>query len=274
MYTIVYHELLQKAVYLSRNLDWSFHLRPSRVLYQHYHGPKGNHMKHILYSIAALGLFLAPVYAQNGPVVVELYTSQGCSSCPPADQMMEVLAERDDVIALSLHVDYWDYIGWKDEFADPNHAKRQRAYAAEAGRRSVYTPEMIVNGVSDIVGAKPIELAMAIEKHKSTAHKVAIDLTRNGDALTISARLLDQAQDAMTVQVLRYQPQRSANITRGENAGRSIRYVNVAQDWQIVSAWDGAAPFYSEVAVPGTLPVVVLVQQGASGPILGAAKLD
>ena len=83
-----------------------------------------------------------PVAAEQRPVVVELYTSQGCSSCPPADVMFNELAERDDVIVIALHVDYWDYIGWKDEFGDPAHADRQRAYANTAGRRSIYTPEM------------------------------------------------------------------------------------------------------------------------------------
>lgn len=105
---------------------------------------------------AALALalcFAAPGFAQRAMVVVELYTSQGCSSCPPADALLHDLAEREDVIALALHVDYWDYIGWKDEFAHPQHAQRQRAYAQKAKRRSIYTPEFIVQGQTDVVGA-------------------------------------------------------------------------------------------------------------------------
>ena len=90
--------------------------------------------------------FSSAAMAQQQPVVVELYTSQGCSSCPPADAMFAELKDRKDVIAIALHVDYWDYIGWKDEFGHPAHADRQRAYAAKAGRRSIYTPEMVVHG--------------------------------------------------------------------------------------------------------------------------------
>ena len=101
-------------------------------------------MKHLLSTtFAALMALSAPVFADS-PVVVELFTSQGCSSCPPADKMLHALAKRDDVIALALHVDYWDYIGWKDQFAQAKFTKRQRNYAALGNRRSIYTPQMIV----------------------------------------------------------------------------------------------------------------------------------
>ena len=231
-------------------------------------------MKRFLHAIAILCTAAFPAVAQQSAVVVELYTSQGCSSCPPADEMMQVLAERDDVIALSLHVDYWDYIGWKDEFADPKHAKRQRGYAMEAGRRSVYTPEMIVNGTSDIVGAKPMKLATAIEKHKSDPKTVDLDLLRSGDTVIINARVVSGTQKAMTIHMLRYQPRRKADITRGENAGRTLEYVNVAQDWQVLSEWDGAAPLQVEANAPGEWPIVVLVQRGDYGPILAAGTID
>lgn len=230
-------------------------------------------MKRILHAFIAFGLSVVPLHAENAPVVVELFTSQGCSSCPPADEMMKVLADREDVIALSLHVDYWDYIGWKDEFADPRHAKRQRAYATEAGRRSIYTPEMIVNGVSDIVGAKPMDLAMAIEKHKSQPKRVELQVFRQGGEIAISARVVSDPIGPATVQVLRYRPARQSNITRGENAGRSIEYVNVAQDWQIVQNWDGAGPLTSSVSLPDDLPIVVLVQAENHGPIFAAARV-
>ena len=187
---------------------------------------------------------------------------------------MGELATRSDVIALSLHVDYWDYIGWKDEFADPRNAKRQRGYAMEAGRRTIYTPEMIVNGVSGVVGAKPMKLAMAIEKHKSDPKTVDLSLTRRGDAILIEARPLVRSASAMQVQMLRYQPKRQARITRGENAGRTIEYVNVTQEWQELGIWDGAAPFSLEAAAPGDWPVVVLIQQGGYGPIVAAGRID
>ncbi len=231
-------------------------------------------MKRLLRVFAACWLVASPVLAENAPVVVELFTSQGCSSCPPADEFMQVLAERDDVIALSVHVDYWDYIGWKDEFADPKHAERQRAYATLAGRRSVYTPEMIVNGVSDILGAKPMAVATAIEAHKSQARAVAITVSRSGRSVSIQAVVLQNGLGPMTVQMVGYQPQRVAKITRGENAGKTIPYVNVAQDWQVITSWDGLAPLDIKVEASGAHPVVVLIQADTHGPILAAARAE
>ena len=211
--------------------------------------------------------------AENTPVVVELFTSQGCSSCPPADDMMEALAKRDDVIALSLHVDYWDYIGWKDEFADPKHAKRQRTYASIAGRRSVYTPEMIVNGVSDIVGAKPMELAVAIEEQKSLPRVVKMAMSRSQDSLLIEAHAIKRSVGPAVVHMLRYQPERVARITRGENAGKTIKYMNVAQDWQVVGEWDGTDALQLEMHASGDYPIVVLIQSERDGRIFAAARL-
>lgn len=231
-------------------------------------------MKTFLRVFTACWLVASPALAENTPVVVELFTSQGCSSCPPADEFMQVLAQRDDVIALSVHVDYWDYIGWKDEFADPKHAKRQRAYATLGGRRSVYTPEMIVNGASDVMGAKPMAVATAIEAHKSQARAVSMTLTRAGSAVSIEAAALQDGLGPMTVQMVRYQPKRIAKITRGENAGKTIPYVNVAQDWQIIASWDGLAPLNIDAEAPGAHPVVILIQADTHGPILAAAKAE
>ncbi len=234
----------------------------------------GNQMKRLLLALGVSAAMAAPVQADNTPVVVELFTSQGCSSCPPADEMMETLAARDDVIALSLHVDYWDYIGWKDEFADPGHAKRQRSYATVAGRRSIYTPEMIVNGVTDIIGAKPMDLAMAIEKHKEAPKAVSLQLSPgNSDAVLIEAEAMVDGLGPMDVVMLRYQPARVARITRGENAGRTIEYVNVAENWQVVSRWNGQSRLSIETPAPGDHPVVVLIQAENHGPIRGAARL-
>lgn len=227
-----------------------------------------------LFHAALVCLFTTmPAWAQTSPVVVELFTSQGCSSCPPADEMMGVLAERDDVIALSLHVDYWDYIGWKDEFAVPANAKRQRGYAMAAGRKSVYTPEMIVNGESDIVGAKPMKLATLIDRHKSKPAQVTLSLVRHGDQVEISAQPLSDDLAPMEVQLLRYQPARRAKITRGENAGRTVHYVNVTQDWRVVTKWNGRKDLTLRTAAPEDLPVVVLIQKSNHGPIIAAAQL-
>lgn len=215
--------------------------------------------------------FAAPAWSQSNQVVVELFTSQGCSSCPPADAILHELAGRDDVIAIALHVDYWDYIGWKDEFATPAFSKRQRNYAREGGRRSVYTPQMIVNGQTDIVGAKAMKLSEAIAAHAAMPMPVTVQLVRSGDAVRIDAS--SETTGSFVVQMLRYQPLRETRITRGENAGYTLKYANVAEDWQELTTWDGQAPLSLAAEAAGSEPVVVLVQRAGHGPIVGAARL-
>jgi len=231
-------------------------------------------MIRIIPSLFALGLLCAtPVSAQDRPVVVELFTSQGCSSCPAADKILAELAQRDDVIALALHVDYWDYIGWKDRFGDPDHAARQRAYAIASGRKSVYTPEMIVNGLTDVVGAKPMAVSKAISEHKNGPAMVKLDLARNGDTLEIDASVLAGAKGPFTVHMLRYTPEATTEIKRGENAGKTFEYHNIAQNWTVLGEWDAKAPLDMSTPLPGDLPVVIIVQQSVAGPIVAAARI-
>ena len=219
--------------------------------------------------------FAAPASAQSNPVVVELFTSQGCSSCPPADALLHELAAREDVIALALHVDYWDYIGWKDQFASPAHTERQKAYAVAAGRRSIYTPQMIVNGTDSVMGARGMELADRIAAHAALPRQVDLSLTRQGDDVTIRASLVQgAAKDPMIVQLLRYTPERSIDITRGENAGHHMVYANVVSDMVIMAEWDGSDPLEITNSAQGEDPVVVLVQYVDHGPIVAAARLD
>ena len=136
-------------------------------------------MRAILAGLAvAAGLSATAANAGDRPVVIELYTSQGCSSCPPADALLNELAGRDDVIALAMHVDYWDYIGWKDIFANPAHTVRQRAYANADGQRMIYTPQMIVGGKDHVVGYKPMHLAKLIETHGDLPVVVDIQMIR------------------------------------------------------------------------------------------------
>ena len=144
-------------------------------------------LKFASFAIAMWTALFVPAHAQS-PVVVELFTSQGCSSCPPADALLHELAGRDDVIALALHVDYWDYIGWEDAFADPAHTQRQRQYALEAGRRSVYTPQMVINGQTAIVGTKPMALSEAIAHYATKDMGVELALARTDEGLEISAQ--------------------------------------------------------------------------------------
>ena len=218
--------------------------------------------------------FAAPALAEQRPVVVELYTSQGCSSCPPADAMFGELKDRDDVIAIALHVDYWDYIGWQDEFGQPAHAERQRAYAAKAGRRTVYTPEMVVNGQTDIVGAKPMVLSKAIAEHKAEPARMALSASREGNTLRVEGNILAGAQTPMDIHVLRLIPSHTSDITRGENRGKTYEYNNIAHSWNVAGTWDGQGTLELSLGLSGDDPVVVLVQEAGAGPIVAAARID
>lgn len=217
---------------------------------------------------AVFGL-AAPLQAEERPVVVELFTSQGCSSCPPADALLHELAKRDDVIALSLHVDYWDYIGWKDQFADPAHAERQRAYAQTGGRRMIYTPQMIVNGQDSVVGVKPMKLNDLIRAHQKQPAVATLKIEAVSDGeyrVQVSPTGTGSAARA-DVHFVRYAEMRSADIKRGENAGRKIDYAHVVEDWQQVGQWDGSSDREFTIQMTGENPGVILIQTQSTGRI-------
>jgi hypothetical protein len=218
---------------------------------------------------------MAPMaQADDGPVVVELYTSQGCSSCPPADALLGELAARDDIVALSLHVDYWDYIGWKDDMGDPAFTARQKNYARAAGHRSVYTPQMIVGGVDHVVGYKPMEIADAIQKHRETPHPVALEVSRDGERVRIEARARSGDAGPVVFQIARYVPKRTVSIRRGENGGRTLDYYNSVDLWAEVGRWNGRGSHAITARVPGDKPIAVILQRPDGGPIVAAARLD
>ncbi|WP_171231410.1 thioredoxin family protein [Ruegeria sp. HKCCA4812] len=212
--------------------------------------------------------------AEEDPVVVELFTSQGCSSCPPADRIMHDLAKRNDVIGLALHVDYWDYIGWKDEYANPDHTLRQRAYAREGGRSMIYTPQMVINGQHDIVGAQSRELDRLIEAHLKAAPEALVTAVRSADEVTVDVTPVELPKgDTYDVHVVQYSPMRHASIRRGELAGHELDYANVVEAWQIAGQWDGTAPQSFTVQLGLDLPAVVLVQRAGEGPIVAATRV-
>lgn len=233
-------------------------------------------MTRLLALVSSLWIALAlPVSAQNVPVVVELFTSQGCSSCPPADELLHALSKRPDVIALALHVDYWDYIGWKDVFARPEHTERQKAYAIRSGLKTVYTPQIIVNGTDDVMGARGMELADTVARHVAQPQRAVLAVERRGGEMKIVARMLVPAADMpMVVQLVRYSPEREIHITRGENAGRHMIYANVVEGWTILGEWSGREPLEMTVPVEGDRPGAVLIQYADQGAIVAAARLD
>ena len=230
-------------------------------------------MRKLVTLLAARLMLASQATAQDDPVVVELFTSQGCSSCPPADAFLHELADRDDVIALAMHVDYWDYIGWKDSFASPENTKRQRAYAQAGERRMIYTPQMIIHGQEHVVGNRPRDVVELINMHKEKTSSVDVTLTRTGDVVSITAQADQPLESDLVVQLIRYRPKSTVDIRRGENAGRTLSYANVVTEMTVLGAWNTRQPLAIEAEAKGDAPVVVLMQHVGYGPVRAVARL-
>ena len=210
--------------------------------------------------------------AEEMPVVVELYTSQGCSSCPPADALLKELAGMDGVIPLSLHVDYWDYIGWPDGFAKPAHSARQEAYARVAGERMVYTPQMIFNGADRVVGGDAGAVMERLQAHSGALTSIELSVAREDGALRIRARAEDPTAP-LTVQLVRFRPHATVAIEGGENAGHTVDYANVVTDWQVVGEWPGEGDLDLTVPLPGEESAVVILQEHGPGAVRAARRV-
>lgn len=225
---------------------------------------------------AACGVWLAAVVqVQAEPVVVvELYTSQGCSSCPPADEFVAMLASNPNILPLALHVDYWDYIGWEDKFAHPKFTDRQKAYAHAIGSRTIYTPQLIIGGADRIEGFAPEETAERLRSHMQAGSPVRLTVTREGDRLVIRAEADPPLTEPVRVQLVRYKPQETVTIERGENAGKTITYTNIVTSWESLEDWTGQGPLEVTAPFPGTEPGAVIVQQDGPSTILAAARID
>ena len=214
--------------------------------------------------------------------VVELFTSQGCSSCPPADAILEELAKKGDVIALAYHVDYWDYLGWQDTLASPDNTARQYEYAKSFGDRSVYTPQAVINGRTHVPGSNRAAIASTLGQFAKSGQGLSVDIKvmRAGDSVVIDAGEGAAQQEGQIVLVY-YDPARPVVIKRGENDGETITYWNSVTDIQAAGMWHGAAARYefpaSEIAKKGAGGCAVLLQSigkgGLPGPILGAALI-
>lgn len=232
-------------------------------------------MRHFAMMLGGIWLgAMSPVAAQSKPVVVvELYTSQGCSSCPPADEYMAELVQNPDVIALALHVDYWDYIGWKDVFAHAAFTDRQKEYARAIGSRTIYTPQMIVNGADRVEGNNPEAVNSLVRMHLMEDSGIALVLERDGDTLVIKASGGD-VQGPLTVNLVRYKPQETVTIERGENAGRTLTYHNIVTELTSLGEWPGAEPLDITQSVLGDQGIAVFLQAAGPGSVLAAARLE
>jgi hypothetical protein len=224
----------------------------------------------------ALVLAASPVAAAEPvptPVVVELYTSQGCIACPPADALLGELAGKEGVIALALHVDYWDYMGWRDSFARPEHTERQRAYASAAGSRTLYTPQMVVQGTDQLKGNNAETILADIARRQKEAAPATVTAERAAGALTLRMAPAGTAVGAADVQLVSFLPLQRVKIERGDNAGREITYSNIVTDWRTVGRWDGSGPFEMTLADAPEGPLAVVVQQVQLGAVLAATIL-
>jgi hypothetical protein len=206
------------------------------------------------------------------PAVVELFTSEGCSSCPPAEAYVGELAQHPDVLALTFHVDYWDGLGWRDRFASPAATARQRGYAQALRLSSVYTPQAVIDGAREFVGSDRSRIGGALSEPRSG---IAVGVALQQGTLVVA---LPGQAGATPSDVLLVAYQRSAvtPIGRGENAGRTIRETNVVRELRTLGRWSGqSGEFRAAIA---TLPadatdVAVLVQPLGQAPIIGAGTL-
>ncbi|MGB0799470.1 MAG: DUF1223 domain-containing protein [Planktomarina sp.] len=221
-------------------------------------------------AVTVSAFFSSSANAEDRPVVVELFTSQGCSSCPPADAYLHELAKRSDVVALALHVDYWDYIGWKDSFADPAYTARQRSYARVQSERVVYTPQLMINGVEHVVGNRRNEVANAVNKHAQSASVVSVDAYRRAGEVVVTLSKTNRPGnfDVHLVTVVRNS---AVEILRGENAGKTITYANVVRDWRTIGNWNGQSGIKLSGPMASTGQQVVVVQRHGQGEIISAA---
>lgn len=214
-----------------------------------------------------------PLQAQDNLVVVELFTSQGCSSCPPADALMVDLARMDGVMALALHVDYWDYIGWADVFARPGHTERQQDYAVAAGERTIYTPQFMIGGLDAVVGADAMAVMDAIRTHSDLAPTLRLNAQKSGGQVAIRAERLGPTEP-LVIYLVRYLPAEDVEILTGENAGMTLTYANIVTDWQLLGRWVGDAPLALDAEMPGNAPAVVILQTEGPGLIRAAVRVD
>jgi hypothetical protein len=222
-----------------------------------------------LLAVSVLMCCAAHAETQSRPAVVELFTSQGCSSCPPAEAYIGELAQHKDVLALAFHVDYWDDLGWKDPFSLGISTDRQRAYSTTVGRSSVYTPQVVIDGKDEFVGTdrRRIGGALAVAR---TGVPVGISLEREDVVVELSAREKIAPSEVLLVAYLR---KATSSIGRGENAGRTLQEFNIVRGIRDLGRWDGNPVSFR--ARLSSLPrdatdVAVLVQSIGQHHVVGA----
>ena len=273
-----------RGCWASSRSDWRGFVAPS-------YGAPMPGRRQLVFMVAIAGLAAPLVWPTFGiagspqakaarPLVVELYTSQGCSSCPPADAFLAKLSSHKDILAMSLPVTYWDMLGWRDTLANEANTKRQKAYAKVMGRGGIYTPQIIVDGESDIVGSKEQAVEAEVTERMADMPVVPVELSAEHGVVhvAIGAGAEHAVHDA-TVWMFRILPQVTVAIHSGENGGRTITYHNVVRQIRAVGQWKGQALSLdlpvADQSVEHDDGVAIVVQQGSGyGRVLGAAMID
>ncbi len=221
-------------------------------------------------SLLLLASVSASAQPQSRPVVVELFTSQGCSSCPPADAFLADLARsRPDVLALGYHVTYWNSLGWRDPYSLDAATQRQRHYARLLSLDNIYTPQMVVDGRRDVVGSNRRAAVAAIQAAGTQARGPALRLTHGGGEVTLD---VGAGTGRGALWLVGYDPEHRTAVGRGENGGRTLLEANIVREIADVGGWTGAPVHLSLTPPKGKLLAIIL--QGEDGGIIGAARAD
>jgi len=234
-----------------------------------------------LAALALTALAIGPARAQarlaQGPLVVELFTAQGCASCVEANQMLAEIAERSErAIALTFPVDYWDYLGWRDTFAAPEFSARQRAYVTRMGLKEIYTPEVVVNGRREAPGVDAQEIAALVESEdarRTPLRRPVITALADGERISVGRG--SAFREPADVWLVRFDPVlREVRVRGGDNGGRLVPHANVVRELTRLGVWEGGPRTYDLPPPSGEdLRTVILVQGAAGGPILSASLL-
>jgi hypothetical protein len=228
---------------------------------------------------------IAPASAGEPRAVIELFTSQGCSSCPAADKLLGELSRDPSLITMSLPVDYWDYLGWKDTLALRGHTNRERAYADTRGDREVYTPQVVVNGIAHVLGSDRAAIEQAIAQTRQSAAPLTLPVTIAvaGGKVTVKVPAANGEQGSAEVWLCPIISKAEVAIERGENRGHTLAYTNVVRRWVKLGDWSGKAETFNvpvadlpdaDFSLRDIDSVAVIVQSGVAakpGLMLGAA---
>jgi|SRR5271165_2581502 len=226
----------------------------------------------LLPALISLGLGIAPLHAGERPILVELFTSEGCSSCPPADALLAELASRPEVLALSFHVDYWDRLGWKDPFSSPDATRRQNGYADLLHLATVYTPQMVVDGRWQAVGSDRGEVERALSTAQRNLDEVPVALTIDHGRAQITLGPDEKGVSAALL-LIGFDRRHVTSVARGENSGRTLPHVDVVRSIEEVAQFDGRRTAF-EAPIRSSCDRIAAILQARDGRVVGVAVRD